>query len=219
MLTGLACLCRPCHLAGPAHAAATARFSTQEGEIPRETDCLLEGNGFELPVPRPISNGFEALSEDGLALPGAATRSTAARRGGRQDRGARRGERSQEGRLPGRRGRNDSDREPANASVLRTGLKRARRSCAPRGGLLLRFRNVTDDNFRLLAANGRLVLLLDGWNELDGATQRRLRNELARLRREEPLLQIVISTRRAALDVPVAEPTIELDGLSENQQI
>jgi len=63
------------------------------------------------------------------------------------------------------------------------------------------------------------VLLLDGWNELDGATQRRLRNELARLRREEPLLQIVISTRRAALDVPVAEPTIELDGLSENQQI
>jgi hypothetical protein len=29
-----------------------ARFSIQEGEIYRETDCLLEGDGFELPVPR-----------------------------------------------------------------------------------------------------------------------------------------------------------------------
>ena len=34
----------------PAHAAATAGFSTQEGEIPLETDCLLEGTGFELLV-------------------------------------------------------------------------------------------------------------------------------------------------------------------------
>jgi hypothetical protein len=65
MLTGLACLCRPCHLAGPAHAAATARFSTQEGEIPRETDCLLEGDGFELSVPRQTGNSFRASSELG----------------------------------------------------------------------------------------------------------------------------------------------------------
>ena len=43
MLTRPARLCWPCRLAGPAHAAATARFSIQEGEIPRETDCLLEG--------------------------------------------------------------------------------------------------------------------------------------------------------------------------------
>jgi hypothetical protein len=33
----------------PAHAAATAGFSTQEGEIPLETDCLLEEAGFEVP--------------------------------------------------------------------------------------------------------------------------------------------------------------------------
>src|SRR5262249_49879179 len=33
---------------GPAHAAATAGFSITDGEIPRETDCLLEGTGFEL---------------------------------------------------------------------------------------------------------------------------------------------------------------------------
>ena len=31
---------------------ATAGFSIQEEEIPRETDCLLEGIGFEPSVPR-----------------------------------------------------------------------------------------------------------------------------------------------------------------------
>ena len=52
MLTSRARLCRPCRLAGPAHAAATAGFSIQEREILRETDCLLEGDGFEPSVPR-----------------------------------------------------------------------------------------------------------------------------------------------------------------------
>ena len=52
MLTSPARLCRPYRLAGPAHTAANAGFSIQEGEIPRETDCLLEGNGFEPSVPR-----------------------------------------------------------------------------------------------------------------------------------------------------------------------
>jgi hypothetical protein len=33
-----------------AHPAATAGFSMQEREIPREMDCLLEGDGFKLPV-------------------------------------------------------------------------------------------------------------------------------------------------------------------------
>ena len=50
MLTSPARLCWPCCLAGPAHPAATAGFSIREGEIPRETDCLLEEDGFELPV-------------------------------------------------------------------------------------------------------------------------------------------------------------------------
>jgi hypothetical protein len=34
-----------------------------------------------------------------------------------------------------------------------------------------------------------------------------------------PLLRIVISTRREALDVPVAGPTLEIDRLSEDQQL
>jgi hypothetical protein len=51
IVTSRARLCRLCRLGEPAHAAATAGFSIQEGEIPRETDCLLEGDGFELLVP------------------------------------------------------------------------------------------------------------------------------------------------------------------------
>ena|SRR6516164_8411056 len=50
MVTSPIGLCRSCRLAMPAHAAATAGFSTQEGEIPLETDCLLERAGFELLV-------------------------------------------------------------------------------------------------------------------------------------------------------------------------
>jgi hypothetical protein len=60
-LTGRARLCRPCPLAGPAHAAVTAGFSIQEREILRETDSPLEGTGFELPVPREIRFGFRGL--------------------------------------------------------------------------------------------------------------------------------------------------------------
>src|SRR6516165_1184183 len=51
MLTSPARLCRPCRLAGAAHTAATAGFSIQEGEIPRDTDSPLEEAGFELSVP------------------------------------------------------------------------------------------------------------------------------------------------------------------------
>src|ERR1700746_377471 len=61
MLTSSARLCRPCRLAGPAHAAATAGFSIQEGEIPRETDCLLEGSGFEPSVPLPRFSSIRAV--------------------------------------------------------------------------------------------------------------------------------------------------------------
>ena len=60
MLTSPARLSQRCRLGGPAHTAAAAGISTQEGEVWRETDCLLEGNGFEISVPRQIGSGFEA---------------------------------------------------------------------------------------------------------------------------------------------------------------
>jgi hypothetical protein len=62
MLTNSARLCRPCLLAGSAHPAATAGFSIQEGEILREKDCLLEGDGLELLVPQQESPGFPKRS-------------------------------------------------------------------------------------------------------------------------------------------------------------
>ena len=66
MLTSAACLRRPCRLAGAAHPAATADFSIQEGEISRETDCLLEEAGFEPSVPRgaiKVSRGDDRIRE------------------------------------------------------------------------------------------------------------------------------------------------------------
>src|SRR6202040_3101000 len=45
--------------------ARKAGFSTFKSGGGRETDCLLDGSGFELPVPRQMGNGFEALSKTG----------------------------------------------------------------------------------------------------------------------------------------------------------
>ncbi len=81
------------------------------------------------------------------------------------------------------------------------------------------FREFSEKDFLLLALNGRLALLLDGWNELDADSRKRAISELKRLRRDFPLLQIAISTRRQALDVPISGPTIEIQPLSEDQQL
>jgi hypothetical protein len=69
------------------------------------------------------------------------------------------------------------------------------------------------------ARQGRLVLLLDGWNELDSASRQRARSEIQRLQRDYPGLGLVISTRRQALDVPVSGPVAEVEALNDNQQM
>ena len=81
------------------------------------------------------------------------------------------------------------------------------------------FREFSERDFLLLAVHGRLALVLDGWNELDADSRKRAIFELKRLRRDFPLLQIAISTRRQALDVPISGPTIEIQPLSEDQQL
>jgi hypothetical protein len=45
---------------------------------------------------------------------------------------------------------------------------------------------------------GRLVLLLDGWNELDPSSQARAVRDLKALRRDYPVLNVVVGTRRHA---------------------
>jgi hypothetical protein len=81
------------------------------------------------------------------------------------------------------------------------------------------FRGISEQDFMLLAIQGRLALMLDGWNELDAASRRRAIAEVQQLRREFPLLEMAISTRRQMQNVPISGPTVEIEPLSENQQL
>jgi hypothetical protein len=56
-----------------------------------------------------------------------------------------------------------------------------------------------EEYLKLLAQSGRLVLVMDGWNELDAASRQRARGEIKRLQREFPSLGIVVSTRPSGL--------------------
>ena len=80
------------------------------------------------------------------------------------------------------------------------------------------FRGVSEADLALLAEHGRLVLALDGWNELDSVSRRRVTAELGWLKRDYPQLGLVVSTRREALDVPVGGRVIEIEYLNEEQQ-
>ena len=81
------------------------------------------------------------------------------------------------------------------------------------------FAGEREEHLKLLADAGRLVLCLDGWNELDTASRRRLRSEVQGLQRDFPGLGIVMSTRVQALDVPISGPVVEIEPLSEAQQL
>jgi hypothetical protein len=81
------------------------------------------------------------------------------------------------------------------------------------------FAGVQEEHLALLAHLGRLVLILDGWNELDVASRKRATGEIRLLQRDFPDFGIVVSTRRQALDVPISGPVVEIDALSECQQL
>jgi hypothetical protein len=68
-----------------------------------------------------------------------------------------------------------------------------------------------------LAYHGRLVLLLDGWNELTPDARLRATNDLTAQQRDYPQLGFVISTRRQVL--PVVGPVIDIETLSQDQQL
>jgi hypothetical protein len=93
------------------------------------------------------------------------------------------------------------------------------------GGLLANlhqrsaFRRISNEQISALAERGRLLLLLDGWNELAPDAHRRLRVEIGQIRRDWPDVRIVVTTRRQALDVPISGPRVEIEPLSEDQQI
>ncbi|KRD79720.1 hypothetical protein [Lysobacter sp. Root983] len=80
------------------------------------------------------------------------------------------------------------------------------------------FRPYRQEHLRLLAHTGELTLVLDGWNQLDGASRRRARNELEGLRRDYPKLGIVISSRNLSVAVPFATTVVAIKPLDHAQQ-
>ena len=76
-----------------------------------------------------------------------------------------------------------------------------------------------EEHLKLLAHSGRLVLVMDGWNELDAASRTRAAGEIKSLQRDFSSLAIVVSTRRQAFDVPISGPVVEIDTLAESQQM
>lgn len=78
--------------------------------------------------------------------------------------------------------------------------------------------DISQDDLQRLAQRGRVLLLLDGWNELDPDARRKLRVELNRIRHDCPYIRIVATSRRQILDVPTSGPRIAIEPLSEDQQ-
>lgn len=80
------------------------------------------------------------------------------------------------------------------------------------------FQSVSEGALRAAAAKPGVVLLLDGWNELDAASRQRARVQLVRLKAELPNLGMIISTRQQSVGVPIEAMRIDLEPLSYGQQ-
>ena len=93
------------------------------------------------------------------------------------------------------------------ASLLETALKRPA------------FRGISEDDLRSVAAKPGVILLLDGWNELDSAARQRAGAQVSRLQSEMPTLSLLVTTRKQARDVPINGTRVNLQSLSETQQI
>ena len=81
------------------------------------------------------------------------------------------------------------------------------------------FDGISEQDFRTVAANPGVVLLLDGWNELDAAARARARVQITALKAEMPELGLVISTRKQALDIPFSGTRVDLLPLDDDQQM
>ena len=81
------------------------------------------------------------------------------------------------------------------------------------------FKGISEIDIRTAAATPGVVLLLDGWNELDFESRKRARVQIAKLKAELPDLGIVISTRKQELDVCFEGKHVDLLPLNEIQQM
>ncbi len=81
------------------------------------------------------------------------------------------------------------------------------------------FNGISEQDFRVVATNPGVVLLLDGWNELDAAARERARVQITALKAELPELGLFISTRKQALDIPFGGTRVDLLPLDDEQQM
>ena len=79
------------------------------------------------------------------------------------------------------------------------------------------FRSFKREHFMQLAYFGRLILLLDGWNELDSDSRRRAIRDLNALWRDFPMLGVLIATRSHTPSFVAG--VVGIEPLSENQQL
>ncbi len=80
------------------------------------------------------------------------------------------------------------------------------------------FQGISENDFRTVTAKPGVVLLLDGWNELDSSARKRASVQVSNLQAELPELGLVVSTRRQVLDLPFTGTKIDLMPLNEVQQ-
>ena len=81
------------------------------------------------------------------------------------------------------------------------------------------FEGISEQDFRTVATKPGVVLLLDGWNELDANARERARVQITALKAELPELGLVISTRKQALDIPFGGTRVDLLPLDDEQQM
>lgn len=81
------------------------------------------------------------------------------------------------------------------------------------------YREISENDFRRVAGESGVALLLDGWNELDPASRNRARVQLTTLKAELPNLGFFIATRKQGLELPFSGLKVELLPLSEDQQM
>jgi hypothetical protein len=81
------------------------------------------------------------------------------------------------------------------------------------------FEGISERDLRVVASKAGVILLLDGWNELDGSSRKRAAAQVKRLQLEIPEISLLISTRKQALDVPIDGTRINLLPLNEKQQL
>lgn len=81
------------------------------------------------------------------------------------------------------------------------------------------FRGVSEDDLRSCAARPGVVLLLDGWNELDAQARKRVRVQVDALKAQLPNIGLVVSSRKQTFEVPIEGMRVELLPLDEKQQL